>query len=88
LAKIAENCNHNINPNWSLFWCKQWFNFEKRFWSIQLGICSPRETERATQVIKTYDSCPHTVSRVARWHILRPNIAIWVNFGGPCNGRC
>jgi hypothetical protein len=26
--------------------------------------------------------------RVARWHIFRPKIPIWVNFGGPCNGRC
>jgi hypothetical protein len=26
--------------------------------------------------------------RVARWYILRPKIAIWVNFGGSCNGRC
>jgi hypothetical protein len=26
--------------------------------------------------------------RVARWYILRPKIVIWVNFGGPYNGRC
>jgi hypothetical protein len=27
-------------------------------------------------------------SRVARWYIFRPKIVIWINFGGPCNGRC
>jgi hypothetical protein len=27
-------------------------------------------------------------ARVARWFIFRPKIAIWVNFGGSCNGRC
>jgi hypothetical protein len=27
-------------------------------------------------------------SRVARWRIFKPNIQIWVNFGGTCNGRC
>jgi hypothetical protein len=27
-------------------------------------------------------------TRVARWCILKPKIAIWVNFGGSCNGRC
>jgi hypothetical protein len=26
--------------------------------------------------------------RVARWHIFRPKIPIWVNFGGYSNGRC
>jgi hypothetical protein len=25
---------------------------------------------------------------VARWHIFKPKIPIWVNFGGTCNGRC
>jgi hypothetical protein len=25
-------------------------------------------------------------TRVARWHIFKPNIPIWVNFGGSCNG--
>jgi hypothetical protein len=26
--------------------------------------------------------------RVARWYIFKPNIPIWVNFVGSCNGRC
>jgi hypothetical protein len=26
--------------------------------------------------------------RVARWHIFKPKIPIWVNFGGSRNGRC
>jgi hypothetical protein len=26
-------------------------------------------------------------ARVARWFIKRPKIAIWVHFGGYCNGR-
>jgi hypothetical protein len=25
---------------------------------------------------------------VARWHIFKPKIPIWVNFGGSYNGRC
>jgi hypothetical protein len=25
-------------------------------------------------------------TRVARWHILKPNIPIWQNFGGSCSG--
>jgi hypothetical protein len=27
-------------------------------------------------------------SRVARWFVFKPKIPIWVNFGGPCNGKC
>jgi hypothetical protein len=26
--------------------------------------------------------------RVARWFIFKPKIPIWVNFGGPWNGKC
>jgi hypothetical protein len=26
--------------------------------------------------------------RGAGWNIFKPKIAIWVNFGGYCNGRC
>jgi hypothetical protein len=25
--------------------------------------------------------------RVARWHVFKPKIQIWLNFGGACNGR-
>jgi hypothetical protein len=33
-------------------------------------------------------ACMHLLqSRVARWHIFKPKIPIWVNFGGSCNGR-
>jgi hypothetical protein len=32
------------------------------------------------------DQCHH-LSRVASWHILKPKIIIWVNFGGSCKGR-
>jgi hypothetical protein len=27
------------------------------------------------------------LNRVARWFVFKPNIQIWVNFGGSCNGR-
>jgi hypothetical protein len=27
------------------------------------------------------------VIRVARWYIFKPKIPIWVNFGGPRNGK-
>jgi hypothetical protein len=30
----------------------------------------------------------HMLTRVARWHIFKPKIAIWVNLGGSFNGRC
>jgi hypothetical protein len=26
--------------------------------------------------------------RVARWFVSKPNIRIWINFVGSCNGRC
>jgi hypothetical protein len=26
--------------------------------------------------------------RVARWFVFEPKIPIWINFGGPCDGRC
>jgi thiol-disulfide isomerase/thioredoxin len=26
--------------------------------------------------------------RVARWFVFKPKIPIWVNFGGPWNGKC
>jgi hypothetical protein len=26
-------------------------------------------------------------ARVARWFVFKPNIPIWVNFGGGCNGK-
>jgi hypothetical protein len=28
------------------------------------------------------------LSRVARWYIFKPKIAIWVNFEGSCSGKC
>jgi hypothetical protein len=28
------------------------------------------------------------ISRVAGWYIFEPKIPIWVNFGGPKNGKC
>jgi hypothetical protein len=27
------------------------------------------------------------VARVAGWFVFKPKIEIWVNFGGPCDGR-
>jgi hypothetical protein len=27
-------------------------------------------------------------SMVARWYVFKPKIPIWVNFGGPWNGKC
>jgi hypothetical protein len=27
-------------------------------------------------------------TRVVGWYIFKPKIPIWINFGGPCNGRC
>jgi hypothetical protein len=47
--------------------------------------CLPRYVQRSrcpgikTRLVRT---------RVARWHIFRPKIPIWVNFGGSCNRRC
>jgi hypothetical protein len=25
--------------------------------------------------------------RVARWYLIKPKIPVWVNFGGPWNGK-
>jgi hypothetical protein len=27
-------------------------------------------------------------NKVARWFVFKPKIPIWVNFGGPWNGKC
>jgi hypothetical protein len=27
-------------------------------------------------------------TRVARWFVFKPKILLWVNFGGPLNGKC
>jgi hypothetical protein len=32
--------------------------------------------------------CSSVLARVARWHSFKPKVPIWVNFGGPYNGRC
>jgi hypothetical protein len=29
-----------------------------------------------------------TLYRVARWFVFKPKLPIWVNFGGPLNGKC
>jgi hypothetical protein len=34
------------------------------------------------------ESQQQSASRVARWHIFKPKIPIWVNFGGPWVGKC
>jgi hypothetical protein len=45
-----------------------------------------------TNRLETANFCPTLSARVtiraARWFIFRPKIAIWVHFGGSCNGRC
>jgi hypothetical protein len=49
--------------------------------------------ELLTSQFKVQHSMTHTpsfwpaLSRVARWHIFKPKIPIWVNFGGSCNVR-
>jgi hypothetical protein len=30
---------------------------------------------------------PSSIHRFARWYIFGPKIPIWVNFGGPWNGK-
>jgi hypothetical protein len=40
-----------------------------------------------TALIKNGQGLPMYI-RVARWYIFTPKIAIWVNFGRSCNGRC
>jgi hypothetical protein len=34
------------------------------------------------------ESKQQSASRVARWHIFKPKIPLWVNFGGPWVGKC
>jgi hypothetical protein len=33
-------------------------------------------------------TCAVILSRVARWFVFTPKVPIWVNFGGPWNGKC
>jgi hypothetical protein len=45
----------------------------------------PRKSERKVARLFRF-VCLHC--RVARWLVYKPNIPIWVNFGGPWNGKC
>jgi hypothetical protein len=40
------------------------------------------------QQVRIREKAATAATRVARWYIFRPKFAIWVNFGGSCNGRC
>jgi hypothetical protein len=47
--------------------------------SVQIGWMAKRQPS------KQYALC--IARRVARWYIFKPKISIWVNFGGPLNGK-
>jgi hypothetical protein len=50
--------------------------------------CSPLSCQ-ALHLAAVPSGRPVSVAaRVARWHIFKPKIQIWVNFRGTCNGRC
>jgi hypothetical protein len=44
------------------------------------------KTQVKNEVSKTFGN--NTRTRVARWFNFKPKVPIWVNFGGPWNGKC
>jgi hypothetical protein len=50
----------------------------------QMQLCKNGEAAIEAAALKS-DS---VWARVARWHLFKPKIPIWVNFGGYYNGRC
>jgi hypothetical protein len=44
--------------------------------------------KRRTFAQSGHTGCFGGSSRVARWHIFKPNIPIWANFGGSYSGKC
>jgi hypothetical protein len=54
---------------------------------LNLGPCSP-ETVGIIYKVVAYQHEFGGLSSVARWYIFKPKISIWVNFGGPQNGKC
>jgi hypothetical protein len=53
-------------------------NFEKTAQEAQ-------SAQRRKFAQSSYQGC--VFARVARWHIFKPKILIWVYYGGSCNGR-
>jgi hypothetical protein len=58
---------------------RYWFSFRKLLLAIA------RQAVEMNIVLVEKCIMP---TRVARWHIFKPKISIWVNFGESCNERC
>jgi hypothetical protein len=65
----------NRDPNFILRWVGT---------GLLLNGRKPATAKSPTYVISNFWS----LTSVARWYIFKPKIPIWVNFGGPCVGRC
>jgi hypothetical protein len=50
-------------------------------WYFSTKLCSAQSRQKDWKAFRWR-------SRVARWHIFKPIIHIWVNFGGSCDWRC
>jgi hypothetical protein len=73
--------------NWR-FWLQNKAKICK-FFIITLVFLEKRQFFRR-KLSKIAENCDHNIDpsnkRVARWHIFKPKILIWVSFGGTCNG--
>jgi hypothetical protein len=56
-----------------------------------MTMTSAKLVSRFSRVLKVSVSKNAVVNyrtRVARWFVFKPKIPIWINFGGPKNGKC
>jgi hypothetical protein len=97
MARFRQcTCAKRVVENQVRRWCRE--TFPGNGPTKQFYTCSCHETFPGTGPTKQFYtcSCRELVDgdywfgaglRAARWYIV-PKIPIWVNFGGPCNGRC
>jgi hypothetical protein len=58
-------------------------------WKVDENVCSYQCSAAMTgSPFLRAGLAERQASRVARWYILKPQIPLWVNFGGPWNGKC
>jgi hypothetical protein len=93
--------NYNIDPRCSAylpklfyfkslttFICKKEIRYRLKSRAMQFVAITIRKVPTTFAQYKLC-SLDNTMGyRVARLHIFKPKIRIWVNFGGSCNGRC
>jgi hypothetical protein len=80
LEKLCHKFTCITNTFLSCLQSSIWLVFEP-FWNFF-------QSNSGHTVHPAYEAAASIPTRVARWHIFKPKILIWVNFGGTCNGRC